>query len=60
MKGSLAVEAAIQAINEGLEINIKQGMKLESQLSASLIETHDMKEGITAFFERRKPVFRDS
>ena len=59
-KGSLAIEAAIQAISEGLEGGIEQGMKLESFLSSRLIETMDMKEGIAAFFERRKPVFRNS
>ncbi len=59
-KGSFAIEAAIQAINEGLKVDVEQGMKLESQLSSGLIETKDMKEGISAFFERRKPVFRNS
>jgi enoyl-CoA hydratase/carnithine racemase len=59
-KGSFAIEAAIQAMNEGLKGDIEQGMKLESRLSSRLIETVDMKEGISAFFERRKPVFRNS
>jgi enoyl-CoA hydratase/carnithine racemase len=59
-KGSLAIEAAIQAINEGLGVDIEQGMRLESRLSSQLIETMDMKEGIAAFFERREPVFRNS
>jgi enoyl-CoA hydratase len=59
-KGSLAIEAAIRAINEGLELGVEQGMRLESHLSSRLIETMDMKEGIAAFFERRKPVFRNS
>lgn len=59
-KSPSAIEAAIQAISEGLEGNIENGMKLELLLSSRLIGTADMKEGIAAFFERRKPVFRNS
>lgn len=59
-KGSLAIEAAIQAINVGLEGGMERGLKLESFLSSRLTETMDMKEGLAAFFEKRKPVFRDA
>jgi enoyl-CoA hydratase/carnithine racemase len=54
-----AVEAVMQASIDGLEMEIDKGILLESHVSSSLIGGYNLKEGITAFFERRKPVFKD-
>jgi enoyl-CoA hydratase len=59
-KSALAVEAAIEATDVGLDGTLDQGLILESHLSAKLIQSEGMKEGLAAFFERRKPVFRDA
>jgi enoyl-CoA hydratase/carnithine racemase len=54
-----AVEAATQATTEALEVDIEKGAKLESRLSSELVGTYNMKEGLAAFLEKRKPVFQD-
>jgi len=59
-KSIMAVEAIVQAAREGLEQEIEQGMALESELSSTLTGTYNMKEGIKAFLEKRKPVFHDT
>jgi enoyl-CoA hydratase len=59
-KSITAVEAAIQASTEALEVDVERGMRLESHLSSELVGKHDMKEGLAAFTEKRKPVFKDN
>jgi enoyl-CoA hydratase len=58
-KNILAVQAAMQATTEALEVDIERGAALESRLSSELTGTYNMKEGIAAFLEKRKPVFQD-
>jgi enoyl-CoA hydratase len=58
-KNVMAVEAATQATGEALEVDIEKGGMLESQFSSGLTGTYNMKEGIAAFLEKRKPVFQD-
>ncbi len=58
-KNIIAVEAATQAATEGLKVDSDRGDVLESNLSSNLVGTYNMKEGLTAFLEKRKPVFRD-
>jgi enoyl-CoA hydratase len=59
-KGGLAVEAAIKVVTESMGLDIESAMRLESEISGRLIGTNDLKEGIAAFFERRKAVFTHS
>lgn len=58
-KNMMAVQVAIQATTEALEVDIERGGMLESRLSSELVGTYNMKEGIAAFLEKRKPVFQD-
>jgi enoyl-CoA hydratase/carnithine racemase len=55
----MAVEAATRATSEALDLDVEKGGMLESQFSSGLIGTTNMKEGIAAFLEKRKPIFRD-
>jgi enoyl-CoA hydratase/carnithine racemase len=57
-KSPQAVEAATRAATEGLEMEFDRGIELESHVSSALTGTYNLKEGITSFFERRKPAFR--
>lgn len=50
----VAVQAAKEAINEGYEMGLAQGLKYERKLFHSLFGTHDQKEGMTAFVEKRE------
>lgn len=52
-----ALRAAKLAVDAGLEMDLRSGLALESQLFASLFATEDRREGMTAFIEKRKPNF---
>jgi enoyl-CoA hydratase len=54
-----AVEAAVRATAEGLEMEFDKGIIHESTVSSELTGTYNMEEAMAAFFERRKPVFKD-
>ena len=54
----LAVRACLKAVTHGLELPLKEGMALETELFASLFTTQDMREGTRAFLEKRTPVFK--
>jgi enoyl-CoA hydratase/carnithine racemase len=47
----LALAAAKQAIDEGLELPIDQGLALESRLFAGLFDTEDQRSGMASFLE---------
>jgi enoyl-CoA hydratase len=57
-KAPLAIRAAKQAINASCHLPIEEGIKLENELWADLFATEDKNEGVTAFLEKRKPVFK--
>ncbi len=57
-RGPLAITAAKKAINQAWEKPLKEGLLAEEDAFASLAGTEDMKEGATAFFEKRKPVYK--
>jgi enoyl-CoA hydratase/carnithine racemase len=59
MRGALALGAVIQAVNEGLDMSLEDGLKHEAEVFAKLTETEDMYEGLTAFVEKRRPKFQD-
>jgi len=54
----LSIKACMKTVIKGLDMNIEDGLKLETQLFASLVETEDAREGTTAFLEKRSPVFK--
>ena len=57
-RASIAVSKAKELINLAGEGNLKAMLSYESEVSNLLLSTRDAMEGIKAFFERRKPVFR--
>jgi enoyl-CoA hydratase/carnithine racemase len=58
-KSALPIAAIIRAVNEGLEQSLEEGLATEAQQFTSLQGTEDMEEGLKAFLEKRKPVFKD-
>jgi len=58
-KGQLAVRAIVEAVMEGARLPIREGLALESELFGKLASSEDKEEGIRAFLEKRKPVFKD-
>jgi enoyl-CoA hydratase len=54
----LAIRACLEAVTRGTQISLAEGLALESQLFASLFATEDVREGTSAFLEKRVPVFK--
>ncbi len=59
MWGGVAMASILQAVNEGLDMSLEDGLKLEADIFAKLTDTEDMYEGLAAFLEKRRPQFRD-
>jgi enoyl-CoA hydratase len=53
-----AIRGTLDAVLIGGEAHIEAGLDYESQAFAICAATADMREGTSAFLERRKPVFR--
>jgi enoyl-CoA hydratase len=54
----IGVQQAKQAIHRGLQMSIADGLAFEIEAYNRVVPTEDRREGINAFNERRKPVFR--
>ncbi|UPG91287.1 enoyl-CoA hydratase-related protein [Luteibacter aegosomaticola] len=54
----LALKGILEAVIEGGECAIDQGLAFETQGFALAFSTEDMREGTAAFLERRKPSFK--
>ncbi|MBZ6077931.1 crotonase/enoyl-CoA hydratase family protein [Microvirga puerhi] len=50
-----ATRSVVTAVTRGLNMGIGEGLQVESEQFASLIPTHDLPEGLTAWIERRMP-----
>ena len=57
--GGYAVTLAKQAINAGLDTDLANGLKMEADAFALSFSTHDKKEGMTAFLEKRPAELTD-
>ena len=55
----LALRAAKDSINSGLGTPDQQGNQFESARFAMLFASYDQKEGMKAFFEKRKPEYKN-
>ncbi|HEX9697066.1 MAG TPA: enoyl-CoA hydratase-related protein [Actinomycetota bacterium] len=54
----VAVRAAKEAAWRGLELPLREGLELETDLYQRTLETHDRIEGLTAFREKRPPIYK--
>lgn len=52
--GPIAVRNCKKAMNDGLQMNIDQAIVIEEKLFGACFETHDQKEGMSSFLEKRK------
>jgi enoyl-CoA hydratase len=57
-KPPLAMRYIIDAVNKGLSMPLAGGQVLEASLFGLAFSTDDMREGTTAFLEKRKPAFK--
>ena len=54
----LSIRQAKKAIHHGLQMDLKNGLMFEIEAYNRLVGTEDRSEGIRAFNEKRKPVFK--
>jgi enoyl-CoA hydratase len=57
-KSSINLIYVKRAINEGLDMTLQEGFDLEAEMVGLNCTTEDKNEGVTAFLEKRKPIFK--
>lgn len=58
-KSKIPIKTAKELIRASNETSLQTGLKMERIAFANLFDTHDQKEGMEAFMEKRKPEFKD-
>jgi len=58
-QSSPAVQMVKESVNRALETGLAEGLHFERRLFHAMFATHDQKEGMAAFAEKRKPAFKD-
>jgi enoyl-CoA hydratase len=53
------VMMAKEAVNRAFETSLAEGLRFERRLMHSMFALEDQKEGMSAFVEKRKPVFKN-
>lgn len=56
--GPLAIKQAKKAINQGYETDLETALTIEQECYKVTIPTHDRIEGLQAFKEKRKPMYK--
>lgn len=56
-KSPMALARALEAVIEGGEVSLEEGLRMESALFGLCFATEDMREGTAAFLDKRKPKF---
>jgi len=59
-KGKVSLRAAKQAINTGMDVDLKTGCRIEIDAFAICLASPDAKEGTQAFLEKREADFKGS
>jgi enoyl-CoA hydratase len=57
-RGPVAVRLALETIRRGMNMSQPEGEVIESDMFALAATTSDMREGMAAFLEKRKPTFQ--
>ncbi len=57
-KAPLAASYVLETVNRGLNVSLEDGIRLEADYFGKSCASNDMKEGTSAFLEKRKPEFK--
>jgi enoyl-CoA hydratase/carnithine racemase len=57
-RAAAAVGRIKRSVQTGLEVSFESGLALERELQQLLFQSEDAKEGLAAYVEKRKPVFK--
>ncbi|NBW45218.1 MAG: enoyl-CoA hydratase, partial [Betaproteobacteria bacterium] len=57
--GLLAQQFVREAVQRSSDLTLVEGLRMEADLSTLAYRTADAEEGMQAFVDKRKPVFRD-
>lgn len=58
-KAPVAIKYNKFLVHRGMEMSLAEGLDYEAEVAGLLVETEDAREGVKAFFEKRKPVFKN-
>jgi enoyl-CoA hydratase len=58
-QGPASVHSAKQAMFHASQLSLREALLKDSEIYGEVYKTKDFKEGVTAFLEKRKPVFRN-
>ena len=56
-QGPIAIRAAKQAVNHGVNMDLNSALKYEEECQHELMASEDRREGLQAFAEKRKPKY---
>ncbi len=54
----MGVRCAKKAVDVGMEVDLASGLEVEKACYAQTIPTKDRLEGLAAFAEKRKPIYK--
>ena len=54
----LAIHACLEAVIQGADLPLAEGLALEARLFSGLFASEDVREGTRAFIEKRSPIFK--
>ena len=57
--GPIAIRAAKRAIEEGMSTDLRNGLTIENNCYDIVLKSQDRLEGLEAFKEKRKPVYKN-